>query len=90
MTEHESSGQDGTTAELYRGFGHGQSRAVELAVTPVILAGLGWLLDRWLGLVPVFTIALFLVGIVGLTARLWYGYDAQMRAYEADARWRTP
>lgn len=73
--------------ELYQGFGSGQSGAFELAVTPVILSGIGYLVDRWLGIVPVATIVLFLVGIVGLSARLWYGYDARMRAHEASGPW---
>jgi hypothetical protein len=35
----------------------------------------------------VLTIVFFLVGTVGLIARLWYGYDARMRTLEARGPW---
>lgn len=73
--------------ELYNGAGEGLSRAFELAVTPAIIAGFGYLLDRWLGLLPVLTIVFFLVGMAGVIARLYYGYDATMKAHEAAAPW---
>ena len=75
------------TGELYNGAGEGMSRAMELALTPAIIGGLGYLLDRWLGLVPVLTIVFFLVAMVGLVARLWYSYDAQMKLHEQAGPW---
>ena len=77
------------TGELYNGAGEGMSRAFELAVTPVIIGGLGYLLDRWLGLVPVLTIVFFLVAMVGLVARLWYAYDAEMVRHEKAGPWAS-
>lgn len=86
-----SSTQEGTTptptGELYNGAGEGMSRAMELALTPAIIGGLGYLLDRWLGLMPVLTIVFFLVAMVGLVARLWYSYDAQMKLHEQAGPW---
>jgi F0F1-type ATP synthase assembly protein I len=73
--------------ELYNGFGEGLQRAFELALTPAIIGGLGYLLDRWLGLVPVFTIVFFLVAMAGLMARMWYGYDARMKEHEQAGPW---
>ena len=75
------------TGELYNGAGEGMSRAMELALTPAIIGGLGYLLDRWLGLLPVLTIVFFLVAMVGLVARLWYSYDAQMKLHEQAGPW---
>jgi F0F1-type ATP synthase assembly protein I len=75
------------TGELYNGAGEGMSRAMELALTPAIIGGFGYLLDRWLGLVPVLTIVFFLVAMVGLVARLWYSYDAQMTLHEQAGPW---
>ena len=75
------------TGELYNGAGEGMSRAMELALTPAIIGGLGYLLDRWLGLVPVLTIVFFLIAMVGLVARLWYSYDAQMKLHEQAGPW---
>ena len=73
--------------ELYNGAGEGMSRAFELALTPAIIGGFGYLLDRWLGLLPVFTIVFFLVAMAGLMARMYYSYDAQMKEHDAAAPW---
>ena len=77
----------GEHRDLYNGAGEGQSRAFELAVTPALLGGLGFLLDRWLGLTPILTIVLFLVATAGVIARMYYGYDAKMKEHEAAAPW---
>lgn len=81
--------EQGEQGELYRGFGNSTSRAFELALSPMALAGLGYLLDRWLGIVPVLTIAFFLVAMVGLTATMWYGYTAKMKVHDQDGPWAT-
>ena len=73
--------------ELYRGFGDTLALAFELAVTPVIFGLMGYGLDRWLDTMPILTIVFVLLCIVGLSARLWYGYDAQMRVHEANGPW---
>ena len=73
--------------ELNRGFGDGMSRAFELAVTPIVFGLLGWGLDSLLGTAPVLAIGLALFAIAGQFARLWYGYDAEMREHEANGRW---
>ncbi len=79
----------GNQSELYNGAGEGLSRAFELALTPAIIAGFGYLLDRWLGLTPILTIIFFLVAMVGLIARMYYGYDAQMKQHDAAGPWGT-
>ncbi|HEX2040638.1 MAG TPA: AtpZ/AtpI family protein [Acidimicrobiales bacterium] len=73
--------------DLYNGFGNGLSRAFELAVTPVVFGGLGHLLDRRLDVVPVFTITALLFALAGMFARLWYGYDREMKGHEARGAW---
>jgi hypothetical protein len=77
----------GPKGELYRGFGDGFTRAFELAVTPVIFGAMGYGLDRWLGLVPVFTTIFVLLTVVGLLLRTWYGYVYRMEAIEASGPW---
>jgi hypothetical protein len=77
----------GPKGELYRGFGDGFTRAFELAVTPVIFGAMGYGLDRWLGLVPVFTTIFVLLTVVGLLLRTWYGYVYRMEALEASGPW---
>jgi hypothetical protein len=73
--------------DLYNGFGNGLSRAVELALTPALFGGLGWLLDRWLGLFPVLTLLIGFLGVVGTFVSTWYRYEADMKAEEARAPW---
>ncbi len=72
---------------VYNGFGDGLARAFELAVTPALFGGFGWLLDRWLGLFPLLTIVLFLFGVVGTSYMTWVRYEAEMRQHEQDAPW---
>ena len=69
------------------GFGDGLAVAFEFAITPVVFGGLGYLLDRWLGLVPLFTITLLVFGIVGMFLKMWFTYDNRMKAEEAEAVW---
>ena len=72
---------------LYNGFGNGLSRAVELAVTPALFGGVGWLIDRWVGLYPLFTLLIGLLGVVGTFVSSWYRYDAAMKVEEAKSPW---
>ena len=73
--------------ELYNGFGNAMSLGIEFALGPVIFGGLGWLLDRWLGIAPILTVVLAVVGVVAAFIRTWYRYDAEMKAKESDAVW---
>jgi F0F1-type ATP synthase assembly protein I len=79
--------EQGEHSELYRGFGSSTSRAFELALSPMVLAAFGYLLDRLLGSLPVLTILFFVVGMVGLTATMWYGYSAKMKVHEQAGPW---
>lgn len=73
--------------ETYRGFGDTLAVSVELAVSPVIFGLIGYGLDRWLGIVPLFTIVLVLICIAGLAVRMWFVYDARMKVHEAAGPW---
>jgi F0F1-type ATP synthase assembly protein I len=44
----------------------------------VIFSGLGWLVDRWLGSTPWFTIGLFVLGAVGLFYRFKAEYSIRI------------
>jgi F0F1-type ATP synthase assembly protein I len=68
--------------QTYQGLGNGFSRAFELGLTPAIFGLLGFGLDRLLGTTPWFTILMAVLGLVGVFLRMWYGYDAEMRAHE--------
>jgi F0F1-type ATP synthase assembly protein I len=66
--------------DLNNGFGNALSRAVELAVTPMIFGFLGYLLDTRLGTRPAFMLVLFLF-VLGYTLWKHYAaYSAQMDA----------
>ncbi|MEM8904381.1 MAG: AtpZ/AtpI family protein [Actinomycetota bacterium] len=69
-----------------QGLDDGFSRAIELVVTPVIFALIGFGLDTWLGLTPVLTICLAVFAIVGSAASAWYRYDARMKEHEDELR----
>lgn len=73
--------------ETFKGFGDGLALAFELALTPLIFGLIGYGLDRWLGLLPVLTVVLVLLCIVGLSMRMWFEYDAQMKVHEAAGPW---
>lgn len=72
---------------LYRTMSDGFSRSIELAVTPVIFGAMGFGIDHWLGTLPVFTILLALMALVGLLLRTWYGYVYRMEQLESAQPW---
>lgn len=72
--------------DMNRGFGDGMSRAFELALTPMVVGGVGFLLDRWLGLVPLLTIVFSLWGLGVATYMTWLRYDREMQAHESQRR----
>jgi hypothetical protein len=68
--------------ELNRGFGDAFTASVELALTPALFGGIGFAVDRWLGIFPAFTLVLGLFSLVGMFVRAWYDYDGRMRHEE--------
>lgn len=75
--------------ELNNGFGNALSRAVEMAVTPIIFGFLGFLLDRWLGTRPVFMLGFGLL-VFGYT--IWKQFALYGAAMDTEQRklMRTP
>lgn len=69
--------------DLYNGYGNALSRAVELVVTPLLFALLGWGIDGWLGTGPLVALLLGLFGLAGVVARMYYEYAARMDAEQA-------
>ena len=61
-------------------------RGLDLALTLVVFTGLGWLLDRWLGLFPLFTISMLVLASIGLFTKTKYAYDTRMATLEAERR----
>jgi F0F1-type ATP synthase assembly protein I len=71
----------------YNGFGDALATAVEIVVTPLVFALLGWLIDRAAGTGPVFAIALGLFGAAGLAVRMYYRYRDDMDRHEEGKPW---
>ena len=66
------------------------ARGFEFAVVPVIFGGAGYGLDRWLGIVPVFTIVFALWALIVVSVRMGSRYAAEMKAQEATGPWARP
>ncbi len=58
-------------------------RGMDAALTLLVFLGLGALIDRWLGVFPVFTIVLVVFAAVGTFVRMKFVYDAAMERHEA-------
>ena len=62
----------------------------ELVFSTLILALIGFGLDRWLGTTPYLTILAAVLGLTGATIKIVYSYRAEMDEHEANAPWRRP
>lgn len=67
----------------------GLGQGVETALLIGMFLGIGWLIDRAAGTMPLFMIVLVVIAAVGVFAKFWYGYDARMRQLEAERAKRT-
>jgi F0F1-type ATP synthase assembly protein I len=74
--------QQELTRSLHRSHG-----SFELAIAPVLMALIGLWLDKTFGTVPLFTIVLAAVGVLGSTVKVMYVYKAQMAEEAAGAPW---
>ncbi len=66
--------------------GDSLGRGMDIALTLLVFLGLGALIDRWLGIFPVFTILLVVIASLGTFLRLKYTYDATMERLEDERR----
>jgi F0F1-type ATP synthase assembly protein I len=71
----------------YRQMDDGWSRAMELALTPLAAGGVGYLFDRLIGTVPLITIIMVVLAVAATFVKMYYTYDAQMKAHDADSPW---
>jgi F0F1-type ATP synthase assembly protein I len=69
---------DSHRRELSNDIFHRSTGSFELVLSPLILGFLGFLLDRAVGTVPVFTIAFAVAAMAGAAARVYYGYRYAM------------
>ncbi|MDP9074569.1 MAG: AtpZ/AtpI family protein [Actinomycetota bacterium] len=73
--------------ELYRGVDDGWTRAIEMVVTPIVAGAVGFGLDHLVGTLPLFTILFGIMAVVASFVKMYYVYDAEMRAHDAVAPW---
>jgi F0F1-type ATP synthase assembly protein I len=66
---------------------HRTTGGYELVLSPLLLALIGYGLDRWFGTVPVITVIFAVVGLAGAVIKLYYGYRSEMEAHEANGPW---
>lgn len=78
----------GATRDLYQGFGDVLARAIEIVAVPFVFGFLGWLVDRWTGLSPVFMIVMGAFGAVGTLVSAYYRYRERMAQHDAAGVWR--
>lgn len=69
--------------DLNRGTGDALATAFELALTPAIMALIGWKLDAWLGTTPAFLLFFFLFTMSYEIWKMFKRYDARMQAEQS-------
>lgn len=66
---------------------HRTTGGFELVFSPLLLALVGYGLDRWFGTVPVLTIVFAVVGLAGAVIKLYCTYRLEMEQHEANGPW---
>jgi len=73
--------------QLNRGYSDGMARGFEIVLTPLIMGGLGVLLDSWFGTGHLLALVFFVLGVVGIFTKLKVGYDRQFAEAESGKPW---
>ena len=76
--------------EMNRGFGDALATAFELALTPAIMALIGWQLDRWLGTGPFLFLFLFVFTVSYEIWKFFKRYEAHMQDEQAKVKGLRP
>jgi F0F1-type ATP synthase assembly protein I len=66
---------------------HRTTGGFELVFSPLLLALVGYGLDRLLGTLPVLTIIFAVVGLSGAVVKLYFTYRREMEQHEASGPW---
>jgi len=59
----------------------------ELVFSPLLLALVGFGIDKLLGTLPLFTIVFAVLGLVGAVTKIVYTYNSEMEQHEASGPW---
>ncbi|MCU1372313.1 MAG: hypothetical protein JWO77_3507 [Ilumatobacteraceae bacterium] len=79
--------RDAYATETNAGYGTAMGRGLELAVTLLVMVGIGFGVDHLFGTAPLFAIVFSVLGFAGITVKLFLGYDREMQKHEAGAIW---
>lgn len=63
------------------------SGGFELALSPLLMGVVGYMVDRWFGTAPVITVVFAVLGLIGVCVKIYFGYRSDMANEEADAPW---
>jgi F0F1-type ATP synthase assembly protein I len=63
------------------------ARGFEIVLTPLLMGGLGYLLDGWFGTGPILAVVFFVLGVIGIFTKLKVGYDRQFAEAEVGKPW---
>jgi len=66
---------------------HRTTGGFELVFSPLLLALVGYGLDRLLGTLPLLTIVFAVVGLAGAVAKMYFTYRYEMEQHEANGPW---
>ena len=78
--------RSGRAPAVERGSDDTLGRGMDLALTVLVFLAIGYVIDQWLGLFPLFTITLVVLAAVGAGVRMKYVYDATMERHEEQLR----
>jgi len=59
----------------------------ELVFSPLILALIGFGIDKLFGTVPVFTALFAVLGLIGVVVKIYFNYRAEMEEHDAAGPW---
>ncbi len=79
--------QAGARRGLYQGLDDANVRAIQLVVTPLLMALLGVYLDHKLGTGPFLAIGLGILGLFGECVRAYTSYQIKMKQAEEGKPW---
>lgn len=68
---------------------HRSTGSFELVLGALLMALVGFGLDRWLGTTPWLTVTLGVFGLIGSCVNLYYAYKREMDEHEASAPWKA-
>lgn len=66
---------------------HRTTGGYELAFSPLLLALIGFAIDKVLGTLPLFTIVFAVLGLVGAVTKIYIQYRSEMEYHEANGPW---